>query len=98
MKENIAELPEDEIKSSGYVLDTLEASIWCFLTTNDFKEAVLKAVNLGEDTDTTGSVTGGIAGMYYRYENIPQRWITKLARYEDIDDLASRLNNSIVTF
>lgn len=98
LKGNIAELPEDEIKSSGYVLHTLEASIWCFLTTDDFKEAVLKAVNLGEDTDTTGSVTGGIAGMYYRYENIPQRWITKLARYEDIDDLASRLNNSIVTF
>lgn len=95
---NFANLTEDEIQSSGYVLHTLEASIWCLLNTDNYKDAVLKAVNLGEDTDTTGSVTGGIAGLYYGYENIPQKWITQLARYEAIEDLALRLSNRLVYF
>lgn len=83
-------LPAD-IKSSGYVLHTLEASIWCLLTTSNYKEAVLKAVNLGEDTDTTAAVTGGLAGLCYGHESIPESWILKLARKEDIEDLADKL-------
>ena len=67
---NIYELEEDEIRSSGYVVHTLEASIWCLLTTDNYVDAVLKAVNLGEDTDTTGAVTGGLAGMFYGFETI----------------------------
>ncbi len=89
--QNIADLSENEISSSGYVLHTLEASIWCFLTTNTYEEATLKAVNLGEDTDTTGAVTGGIAGLYYGFDNIPQNWVDKMARKEDIEDLANRM-------
>ena len=91
LKENIEKLPEEEIYSSGYVLHTLEASIWCLLTTNSFEEAVLRAVNLGEDTDTTGAVTGGIAGLLYGISNIPQKWLKKLARYDDINGLAERV-------
>ena len=91
LKNNIYELKEEEIKSGGYVIETLEASIWCLLTTNNYKEAVLKAVNLGSDTDTTGCVTGGIAGLYYGYNNIPENWVKKIKRKEDIEYLAEKL-------
>ncbi|MBO0934381.1 ADP-ribosylglycohydrolase family protein [Fibrella aquatilis] len=86
---------DDEIRSSGYVLHTLEASLWCFLTTNSYAEAVLKAVNLGSDTDTTGCVTGGLAGLYYGVESIPADWLQVLARHSDIDDLANRLARTV---
>lgn len=91
LKQNIFELNEDSIYSDGYVLHTLEASIWCLLTTNNYKDAVLKAVNLGQDTDTTGAVTGGLAGLYYGMDTIPASWLTQLARIDDIVDLAERL-------
>ena len=91
LKGNIYDLPEEQILSSGYVLHTLEASIWCLLTTDTYKDAVLKAVNLGHDTDTTGAITGGLAGLLYGFDNIPENWLTQLARREDIEDLANRL-------
>ena len=97
LKQNIVELPEESIKSSGYVLHTLEASIWCLLTTKNYNDAVLKAVNLGEDTDTTGAVTGGLAGLLYGFENIPTNWLNQIARYDDIQNLAERLANKIVS-
>ncbi len=90
LQNDIFILTENEIKSSGYVLHTLEASIWCILTTEDYKSAVLKAVNLGEDTDTTGAVTGGLAGLIYSYENIPTSWINQIARKDDILNLSER--------
>jgi ADP-ribosylglycohydrolase len=82
----------EEINSSGYVIDTLEASLWCLINSFSYAQAVLKAVNLGGDTDTTGAVTGGLAGIYYGVENIPTRWIKQIARQQDISDLASRLS------
>jgi len=97
LKGNIYELPEDKIHSSGYVVHTLEASIWCLLTTNNYKDAVLKAVNLGEDTDTTGAVTGGLAGLLYGVDDIPKGWIDKLARRDDIEDLAERMGEKCST-
>ncbi|MBS1756833.1 MAG: ADP-ribosylglycohydrolase family protein [Bacteroidetes bacterium] len=90
---NIYELTDSEIFSSGYVLHTLEASIWCLLTTDNYKAATLKAVNLGEDTDTTGAVTGGLAGLLYGVGTIPQNWMQQIARKEDIEDLANRLRD-----
>lgn len=88
---NIAELAEADIFSSGYVLHTLEASLWCLLTTDNYPDAVLKAVNLGEDTDTTAAVTGGLAGLLYGMDQIPASWINQLARKDDINLLADRL-------
>lgn len=93
LKENIFDLTDKEIFSSGYVLHTLEASIWCLMTTDNFKTATLKAVNLGEDTDTTGAVTGGIAGLLYGFDTIPKSWLNQIARKADIEDLADRLRN-----
>lgn len=84
---DISKEKEENIKSWGYVLDTLEAAIWCILTTNSYKEAVLKAVNLGHDTDTTAAVTGGLAGLLYGLEEIPKEWLDVLARKEEILDL-----------
>jgi len=97
LKEDINKLPEEKIYSSGYVLHTLEASIWCLLTTDSFEEAVLQAVNLGEDTDTTGAVTGGLAGLLYGFDSIPEKWLQKIARYDDINDLAERIANKIAS-
>lgn len=94
-KGNIFELPENEIQSSGYVLYTLEASIWCLLTTDNYRDAVLKAVNLGSDTDTTAAVTGGLAGLLYGFDNIPPDWLENLARFNDIENLASRMINNL---
>ena len=96
LKGTIYTLPEDAIQSSGYVIDTLEASIWCLMTTSNYKDAVLKAVNLGSDADTTGAVTGGLAGLLYSYKAIPATWLDVLARRNDIEDLAERLNNKSI--
>lgn len=95
LKQNIYELKEENVSSSAYVLHTLEASIWCLMTTESYKDAVLKAVNLGDDTDTTGAVTGGLAGLLYGFDNIPQKWIKQIARYDDIENLADRLGDNI---
>ncbi len=95
LKSDITILMEEEIKSTGYVVDTLEASIWCLMTTDNYQEAVLKAVNLGDDTDTTAAVTGGLAGLLYGREGIPVKWELKLARIQDIVDLAERMGKKL---
>ncbi len=84
-------MSEARIKGDGYVVSTLEAALWCILSTDSYEQAVLKAVNLGEDTDTTGAVVGGLAGIAYGFDSIPQRWLSKLARRDDVLDLAERL-------
>ncbi|MBE9197980.1 MULTISPECIES: ADP-ribosylglycohydrolase family protein [unclassified Nodularia (in: cyanobacteria)] len=86
----IAQIPVEEINSGGYVIDTLESSLWCLLNSSSYSETVLKAVNLGGDADTTAAVTGGLAGIYYGVENIPQEWMNKIARKQDIINLAER--------
>ncbi|MEH2383966.1 MAG: ADP-ribosylglycohydrolase family protein [Nostoc sp.] len=91
----IAKVPVEEINSGGYVIDTLESSLWCLLNSSSYSEAVLKAVNLGGDTDTTAAVTGGLAGIYYGVENIPQKWINQIARKQDIIYLAERFARAV---
>ncbi|MCY1659525.1 ADP-ribosylglycohydrolase family protein [Chryseobacterium sp. SL1] len=96
LKNDISEYHEDSISSGGYVLHSLEASLWCFLNSENYTEAVLKAVNLGEDTDTTGAITGGIAGIYYGFESIPKEWVNVLARKEDIEKLCEKLERKLI--
>ncbi|OYE06513.1 ADP-ribosylglycohydrolase family protein [Nostoc sp. 'Peltigera membranacea cyanobiont' 232] len=91
----IGKLPVEEINSGGYVIDTLESSLWCLLNSSSYSEAVLKAVNLGGDTDTTAAVTGGLAGIYYGVENIPQKWMNQIARRQDIIYLAERFTRAV---
>lgn len=97
LKNDISKYTEDEIKSTGYVLHSLEASLWCFMNSKSYSEAVLKAVNLGDDTDTTGAITGGIAGIYYGFENIPEEWVSELVRKEDIEKICIKLENKLMT-
>ncbi len=84
-------LPEGEIKSSGYVVDTLEAALWCLLKTNSYQECVLKAVNLGSDTDTVAAVAGGLAGVYYGLSGIPEAWRDGLQNKKLLDDGCDKL-------
>lgn len=94
-------LAESEIRSDGYVVSTLEASIWSLLNSSTFSETVLKAVNLGDDSDTTGAVAGGLAGVYYGYDSIPGDWLQQLARFAEIETLVERfaavLNESFMS-
>lgn len=77
--DNFFDKKESEILSTGYVVDTLKAVIWCLGNSNSFEETVLKAVNLGDDTDTIGGITGTLAGIIYGLESIPNKWLSKLA-------------------
>lgn len=75
--DSFADMPESKIKSGGYVVDTLSAAMWCLLNSENYKECVLKAVNLGSDTDTVGAVAGAVAGLAYGFDSIPKRWLNK---------------------
>ncbi|MDO4942580.1 MAG: ADP-ribosylglycohydrolase family protein [Lachnospiraceae bacterium] len=80
---------ETEIRSSGYVLDTIEAVIWCLITTDTFESCLLKAVNLGDDTDTVAAIAGGLAGLYYGYESMPKEWLAAIQKREWIEEMCS---------
>ena len=81
-----------EIRGSGYVIHTLEAALWAFHGTDNFRDGALKVVNLGEDADTTGAVYGQIAGAFYGDEGIPKEWREKLAMHELIEQRAGELH------
>lgn len=81
----IASRPAEAVESDGYCGHTLEAALWCFLNTGSYADCVLKAVNLGGDTDTTAAVAGALAGVYYRLEAIPPEWIGRLRGKAVID-------------
>ena len=84
----------DEIKSTGYVVDTLEAALWCVLTTDNYRDCVLKAVNLGDDTDTVAAVAGCLAGALYGYDGIPTEWLDVLKRREYIEKMCERAGDA----
>ena len=93
--EQFAKVPEYDIKSSGYVVDTLEAAIWCLFNTDNYCECVLKAVNLGGDTDTVGAITGGLAGLLYGENNIPPAWRKELRRMDYIEKLCDDFSRNL---
>lgn len=85
----------EEIKSTGYIVDTLEAIIWVLLNTKSYNEAVIGAVNLGDDTDTVGACTGGLAGIYYGIESIKTEWKKELLKYNYIIELCNEFDEII---
>lgn len=82
---------ESQIDGSGYVVESMEAALWCFLKTDSFADAVLKAANLGNDADTTAAICGQIAGAFYGRAGIPTRWLDKLTMQAEITTLADQL-------
>ncbi len=91
---NFSMLPETKISSKGYVVDTLEAALWCFLSTDSYRECILKAVNLGNDTDTVAAVAGAMAGLFYVGQNekdIPENWIADLQGKDLLDQAVQKL-------
>jgi ADP-ribosyl-[dinitrogen reductase] hydrolase len=88
---NYAAMSEEEVRGSGYCIDSLGAALWAFLSTDNFESAILRAVNLGEDADTTAAICGQLAGAYYGVESIPHAWRTRLAMADHIDGAARRL-------
>ncbi len=96
LDEDIGNLEEKEISSGGFVVHTLEAALWCLLNTKDYEEAVLKAVNLGDDTDTVGAVAGSMAGIAYGFDAIPERWTGALQRYDYLLNLCDNFATTII--
>jgi ADP-ribosyl-[dinitrogen reductase] hydrolase len=92
-KMKYVDLPRNEIYSSGYVIDTLEAALWSFSQADDFEEAVLLAANLGEDSDTVAAVTGQIAGAFWGFSSIPKKWVELIYESDRIQKLANDLFN-----
>ncbi len=80
----------DGIRSGGYVIDTIETVIYCLKNTDNYKDAVLKAVNLGIDTDTNAAICGGLAGIYYGFDAIPIDWIESIVKLDDILSLCEK--------
>ena len=82
-----------DIKGTGYVVDALEAALWAFHRSSDFRDGALLAVNLGDDADTTGAIYGQIAGAHYGAESIPADWRSKLTMLTEITELADGLHD-----
>ena len=91
-------LNEAEISSTGYVVHTLEAAFWAFEQSDSFEEAILKAVNLGHDSDTIGAVVGQIAGSVWGFSKIPKKWVDRLYDTQKIQALARSLYHGSATF
>ena len=83
----LASVPVDGINSSAYVVHSLEAAVWSLITTDNFRDCLLAAVNLGDDTDTIGAIAGGLAGLYYEYEGMPEEWLSVIKKREWIEEM-----------
>ena len=93
LQDDISNISVDSISSSGYVVSTLEAVMWSFLKTEDYNTAILKAVNLGDDTDTVAAITGGLLGMYYGSISIKANWKTTLKNCMYLIDLCNKFDS-----
>ena len=93
MQHEIQETSIDDLKTGGYVIEVLESAIWFFLRENSYEDTILGIINLGHDTDTSAAIAGGLAGLYYGLNQIPEYWITSIAKMEEIMDLGEKLNS-----
>lgn len=95
LKEDISPKSEDDISSSGYVVSTLEAVMWLFLNSKDYNSTILKAVNLGNDTDTIAAITGSLLGIYYGLNSIKNKWKLSLKKHDYIIDLCKKFEEML---
>ncbi len=83
-----------DLTGSGYVIESLESALWCFMRGDSFEECILLSANIGSDADTTAAICGQISGAYYGANNIPERWKSRLAMLDEIQELASNLHRA----
>jgi ADP-ribosylglycohydrolase len=94
-EKDLKNFTESQIKSSGFVIDSLEASFWCLLNSTSYRETVAKAVNLGDDTDTIAAIAGGVAGIHYGYDTMPVDWVNAIVKASDIDSVCELFAKSL---
>lgn len=85
----------DSIKSTGYIVDTLECALWIFMNAMNYKESIIASTNIGGDTDTIGAIVGSMSGIYYGFESIPSKWLDKLQRKQYLMELTSEFENCV---
>ena len=95
IKDDISKVKVNDIKSAGYIVDSLEAAIWVTLKSENYKEAVIGAINLGGDTDTIGALTGALAGIVYGYDFIPEEWKDNIAKKEYLMDIFEEFSENV---
>lgn len=95
LKGDLKSLDIDQIRSSGNVVDSLEASLWCTVKNDTYENAAVAAINLGEDTDTIGAITGSLNGIIYGKNNIPERWLNKLRKKDYLEELSNQFISTI---
>jgi len=91
----VFQLSKEELEPTGYVVDTLICALWCFINTTSFEDAVCEAANLGGDADTIAAITGGMAGVYYGYDAIHERWKDKILVKEQLTSIAKRMYEDV---
>ncbi len=96
LNNNIFEYELSEIKSSGYIVDSLEAVLWVVMNTDNYEKSIITAINLGNDTDTVGAITGSITGILYGCDSIPKKWLNTLVKKGYIVDIASKYEESVL--
>lgn len=94
LPEGIAQRPRGQVSSSGFYKDTLDAALWAVAVTSSFEDAVVQAVNLGDDADTVGAIAGQLAGAVYGLRGIPERWLAPLAWRDQLLAMAEKLLDS----
>lgn len=89
--EDFVNKPAEQISSSGYVLDSLEAALWAFFSTTSFRTGAIKVVNLGDDADTVGAIYGGLAGAFYGFDEIPKEWLEQMKQVELVEEVVEKI-------
>ena len=95
IKDDISKYSLDTIKSTGFVVDTLERGLWVILNTENFNEAIIGSVNLGGDTDTIAAITGSIAGILYGYDSMNKKWIKDIKNKELLNEYIYEFTNTL---
>ncbi len=94
--DELKQIEERDMRSGGYVIETIEAAVWCLITSDSFKDFLLKVVNMGHDTDTVAAVAGGLVGLYYGIDAIPKDWLDEITPKEYVEELCERAKHFIL--
>lgn len=91
--ERVFSLTKEQLRPSGYVVDSLQCALWCFISYDNPEDIICEAVNLYGDSDTIGAIAGGLAGVYYGYKSIPERWKEKIIVKESLINIANMIED-----